>query len=218
MRVHVLWAIAAVAVALGFGLVAYLVHGRAVPRREELLEQVPERSRVVPVPPGAATTWSAASGSRLLTGISAFIALAFAVCAVALAVGDNPWGALAVGLPGVALSLFVLAWSAITVAVDERGLQVRSRRFPVTLLSLPPGQVLGVEVLDLDPMRWGGYGLRSTPGRTAYIVSGGEGVVVHRANGTRLALEITEGEPREGAAALLRVAGQTLAAAGSLSR
>lgn len=216
-QVHVLWALAAIVVALGFGVVAYVVHGRTVPQREVLVEQIPERSRVVPTPAGGPTAWSADSGSALLTGMSVFVAVAFAVCVVALVVGGSSWAAVAVALPGAALFLLALAWSAITVVVDEQGLRVRSRRVPVTVLTVRPGQVLGVEVLDLDPMKWGGYGLRGTPGRTAYIVTGGDGLVVHRANGTRLALEITEGEPREGAAALLRVAGQALAGAGSFS-
>ncbi|HLS45428.1 MAG TPA: hypothetical protein VK045_08330 [Ornithinicoccus sp.] len=43
-------------------------------------------------------------------------------------------------------------------------------------------------------MKWGGIGLRWLPDRTAYIVRGGPGIVVHRASGRRFAVEVTEGQ------------------------
>ncbi|OLT44951.1 hypothetical protein BJF86_11020 [Serinicoccus sp. CNJ-927] len=81
-------------------------------------------------------------------------------------------------------------------------------------------RVAGADVQQLDPMRWGGVGLRALPDRTAYIVGpgGGPGIVVYQRDGRRLALQITEGDAaaRAGAATLLQAAGQRVGE-GSLS-
>jgi hypothetical protein len=102
----------------------------------------------------------------------------------------------------------------VLLTVDEDGLKIRSRLLPVQVSRVPADRVVGVEVQDLDPMRWGGVGLRALPDRTAYIIdqAGGPGIVVHQRNGRRLALQVTEGDTaaRTGARTLLQAAGQRL--------
>lgn len=213
-QVHVLWALASLVLAAGWGVLTYVVHGRSVPPHAELLARIPERDRVRPLRPGEPVVWAAGSGSRLLTGIAVFVFATFGVCVgVMLSTGD-PFTATLLGVLGLGLSVFVLAWSRITVRVDQEGLRVHSALLPWCLTDIPPEEVIGVQALDLDPMAWGGYGLRVLPGRTAYVVTGGEGIVVHRTDGRRFAVEVTDGDAAEGARALLRVAGEALSAAG----
>lgn len=216
-EVGTVWGPVPVLLGVLWGALAYLVHGLTVPSRQDLVDAVPERSRVVPVA-GAAdpgTRWATQVRSGLLRGTAVFTAVVFAVCVV-LVWSSGPLLGLLLAVLGLAMTLFVLAWSAIEVGVDDSGLTVRSGVLPVGLAHVPAGEVLGVETLDLDPMRWGGYGLRGLPDRTAYIVRGGPGLVVHRASGRRLALEIPAGEQvaAAGARALLLAAGRALAANG----
>lgn len=218
-RVSVAWALGAVVLALAWGALAYAVHSRSTPDRAALIARIPERARIRPagadhgdiddhVDDQRAAHWSAPSASALLLGVGVFVLVVFAVCVVLLAGSGNPWTASVVGVAGLLLAAFALAWSRVQIGVDRDGLQVTSRLLPIRLITVAPEDILGVEVADLDPTAWGGWGLRTTPGRTAYIVSGGAGIVVHRANGTRLALEIVQGQEaaEQAGAALHRAA------------
>lgn len=212
MGVTSIWGLAAVAVALLWGWITYAVHSRAVLERRALVEAVPERSRVVPVTEQDATRWATAVRSSTLIGTAAFTVVVFAVAVALLLSRGDPLSATVLAVLGLALSGFTVAWASIEITVDETGLTVRSAVLPVTLRRVPNSEVLGVQTADLDPMAWGGYGLRATPARTAYIVRGGPGIVVHRASGRPLALEIPEGQEvaDAGARALLLSAGQAL--------
>lgn len=199
------------------GWVVHRVHGLRRPDRAELELLVPERSRVQalrgravrPVEP-----WSTAVASRLLRGYGWGLVVIFAVVLVLMVVQRwSPWLVLTVGVVGVGTGLVALAWSRVRVDVDEAGLRVRSLVLPTPLLRVPAEEVAGVEVSVLDPMRWGGVGLRPLPDSTAYIVTaGGPGLVVYGRDGRRLALEVTEGDQvaRAGARTLLQAAGQRL--------
>lgn len=214
-RVSILWALGGVLLGVGWGLVGYAVRSRSTPDRTALLEQVPERARIAPAADRLPVQpWEGRSASGLLLGLSGFAVLVFAASVGLLLGAGDPWTAVAVGVLGGLLSGYLLAWSRIELHIAPgEGLRVRSALLPWSLLHVPPEDVLGVEVGDLDPTRWGGWGLRVLPDRTAYIVHGGAGIVVHRADGTRLALELTEGPEaaRAAGAALRQVAGAALA-------
>src|SRR5690606_26674149 len=126
--------------------------------------------------------------------------------------GGGVRAALGVVACGVVAGGLALAWSRVRVVVDADGLLIGSRVLPVRLLRVPAEDVLGVEVKDLDPMAWGGIGLRPLPDRPSYVVDGGPGLGVWRADGRRLAVQVTEGDgtARAGARALSRAAGQRL--------
>ncbi|GGK82496.1 hypothetical protein GCM10011509_33820 [Ornithinimicrobium pekingense] len=215
-RVGAGWALLAVAAALGAGAAAYAVHARRVPAPEELREQIPERARVQPVRGRAVRpvdAWATEISSTTLRVIGWGLLVVFAVVSVlTLVTGESlALVALVVLVVGGAAGL-ALAWSAVRVRVDAEGLSVRSQVLPLQLARVPSEGVAGVEVLDLDPMQWGGIGLRALPERTAYIVDGGPGIVVWKRDGRRLALQVTEGDAaaRAGARALLQAAGQRL--------
>ncbi len=212
-RVHLSWSLAPFAVAALFATAAYLIHGRPTVDRQQVIDQVPERSRIVPVDPRQPLVpWATHLESGVLLGTAVFVAVVLTVTTVLSWVGTPVLGVV-IGLLSLLTVLFVLAWSRVEARVDERGLTIRSTLLPVTLLRVAAGEVLGVQTAELDPMRWGGVGLRWLPERTAYIVRGGPGVIIYRASGRRFAVEISEGEEvaAAGARALQQAAGQVLA-------
>lgn len=212
-RVHVIWAIVPFVVGLAVAVVAYVVYGRERTDRAQVIESVPERSRVVPVTDVTALTpWATTLRSGTMTGTAIFVAVVLTITTV-VSWTSSIWMGLLIGLISVAAVGLTLAWSRVEVRVDERGLVIQSLLVPVTLLRVAAQDVVGAQVRDIDPMKWGGIGLRWLPDRTAYVVRGGPGIVVHRVTGRRFAVEITEGEEvaAAGARALLQSAGRALA-------
>lgn len=211
------WGLAFLLVAAAWGWLVYAVHGRRIPERQEVLDRIPERDRVVPVTDPEEEVWQTRVRSKLLAGTSVFVLAVFVAVFVLVGMSDAWWAAAVLLLVGLALAAFVLAWSRIEVRADAAGWTVRSGLLPVQLRHVPAGEVVGVSRIDLDPMAWGGYGLRGLPGRTAYVVRGGPAVVVHQHTGHRLAIEISEGEAvaEAGARVLRRSAGRALARQGT---
>ncbi|MFK5647371.1 hypothetical protein ACI3ET_12690 [Ornithinimicrobium sp. LYQ121] len=214
--VREVWALLAVAGALGVGALAYVVHGRRVPTLAQVRDRVPERSRVQALRGRAARPvdpWATEVSSTTMRVLGWGVLTLFAAMTVWVVVsGESLLLGVFVAVVGGTTAALALAWSAVRLHVDEDGLAVRSRVLPVRVARVRAEDVVGVETMDLDPMRWGGVGLRALPDRTAYIVDGGPGIVVWKRDGRRLALQVTEGEEvaRAGARALLRAAGQRL--------
>lgn len=211
-QVHVIWALLPVVVAVLWGALAWLVARPGAVDRAALLEQVPERSRVVARHGVTVTPWATQVRSGVLVGTAVFVLVVVGASALLLWTVSLT-GALFLALTALAGSAYTAAWGRTEVRVDDAGLTIRSLLAPVSLLRVPADQVVGVEQADLDPMRWGGIGLRWLPDRTAYIVRGGPGIVVHRSTGRRLAVEVTEGEEvaAAGTRALLRSAARAAA-------
>ncbi|WP_143554127.1 hypothetical protein [Serinicoccus sp. CUA-874] len=216
------WPLLALAAAGLAGLVGYALHGRQVPSEEELEDLVPEQARVRPVrEPRPVEPWSSDVSSRTLQVLGVGLVVVFVVVGVVVWwTGESLAVLLVVLLTGAGAGGLALLWSAVRVEVDATGLRVRSRVLPWGVIRVPAERVAGADVQQLDPMRWGGVGLRALPDRTAYIVGpgGGPGIVVYQRDGRRLALQITEGDAaaRAGAATLLQAAGQRVGE-GSLS-
>lgn len=211
------WALLAVLLALGAGGVGYAVHGRQQPPLAQVLAMVPDRARVQALR-GRAVRPLEPWGTELQSRTLRVIGWGVMVLLLAVAVWQFMMGSLLLTvllvLVGLGTGLIALAWSSVVLTVDEDGLRIRSQVLPVQVSHVPAGWVVGVEVRDLDPMRWGGVGLRALPERTSYIVdqAGGPGIVVHQRDGRRLALQVTEGDTvaRTGARTLLQAAGQRL--------
>lgn len=192
-QVHVVWALLPVPIALGWGTVAWWLARPGPVDREAVRELVPERSRVVPQTGVPVTPWATRTRSAVLLTTAMFVLVVVGLSAVLLWALTST-GAVVVGVTAVAAGAYTAAWGNVEVRVDAAGLTIRSLLAPLTLLRVPADQVVGVETADLDPMKWGGIGLRWLPDRTAYIVRGGPGIVVHRASGRRFAVEVTEGQ------------------------
>lgn len=211
------WTLLAVLLGLGSGWVGYAVHGRRWPSRAEVLARVPERARVQALRGRAVRPlqpWSTELESRTLRVIGGGVLVVLGAAAAWQLVAGSLVLSVLLVLVGLGSGLLALAWSSISLTVDVDGLRVRSRVLPVQVLHVGAERVVGVEVQELDPMRWGGVGLRPLPDRTSYIVdqAGGPGIVVHQRDGRRFALQVTEGDTaaRTGARTLLQAAGQRL--------
>ena len=215
------WALLGIVLGLVAGVLVYAVHGRRSPTEAELRDLVPERSRVQALRGRAARPvepWSTEVRSGLLRwlGIVVLVVMLLAAAPVWW-IGESLWMALLLVVTALGTGGLALAWSHVRIGVDEDGLEVRSQVLPVRVSRIPAEQVAGADVQDLDPMRWGGIGLRALPDRTAYIIDGGPGLVVYKRDGRQLALQVTEGDPaaRAGARTLLQAAGQRWAGSGS---
>lgn len=211
------WALLAALLALVAGWAGYAVHGHREPPLAQLLATVPERARVQAVRGRAVRPlepWSTALSSRTLRVIGVAVPVLLGAVAVWQYLAGSLLLTALLVVVGLGTGLLALAWSSVVLTVDEDGLRIRSQVLPVQVSHVPAARVVGVEVRDLDPMRWGGVGLRAQPERTSYIVdqAGGPGLVVHRRDGRRLALQVTEGAAaaRAGARTLLQAAGQRL--------
>ena len=128
----------------------------------------------------------------------------------------HPWGKQPLsnnGVIGWTIFLWLVYLRLVTVrlvtevragelAVAMRGLW-RARRIPL-------GEIKSVKTVNYDPARdYGGYGVRTTRGGTAYIASGNCGVRLELAKGTVL---IGSGRPEELAAAIKSHASSALSA------
>jgi hypothetical protein len=97
-------------------------------------------------------------------------------------------------------SLLVLTFAHDQVRIDDRYLHVRGW-LPLPSLRLPLEQVESVEVLDLQPMRWGGWGYRGSLrafGKAAWVVGSGPGLVLHLTRGRTFAVTVDDAEAAAG--------------------
>ena len=211
-----LWAAVGIVAGLVAGWVAHVIHGKRIPSEAELAALVPERSRTQAIRGRAVQVvvpWETEMTSRTLQVIGWGVAGIFLLLLGWLWwEGSSALMLAVVAITGLGTSVIALAWSHIALRVDSDALTITSQVLPVRVSRVPVEQVAGVDVQDLDPMKWGGVGLRPLPDRTAYIVDAGPGIVIYTRDGRRLALQITEGDQsaRAGARTLLRAAGQRL--------
>ena len=101
-------------------------------------------------------------------------------------------------LPGLVLALCALCTAplaSITVVVDRNGLDVRFGPLGWPRKHLPLAAIAAVSAEDIDPMRWGGWGYRILPGRSAVVLRSGPAVVVDLVGGKRFCVTIDDPEP-----------------------
>lgn len=194
-QVTLLWPLIVLILTCAWAVVIYTVHGREILPLAEVIAQIPAHARIPADPPGALTGWRGTSASPFMARVAAFSAVCFAAGAVAVAIQGPILLALVLLVVGVVTTGYTLAWSKITIEAGQRGLRVRSAALPIGLYRLSADQIVGLTAADLDPMSWGGYGVRVTRGRFGYVVTGGTGLVVHRADGRQDGIEITDGDP-----------------------
>ena len=86
-----------------------------------------------------------------------------------------------------------LAWvSELTVRVDQAGLRTLWGPFawPRQLVRLP--DIAAVHAQNIEPMQWGGWGLRVNGRGTAAIVRSGPGLVVQKSNGNTFVVTVDD--------------------------
>ena len=144
--------------------------------RPERVRQVRAPARVA-LPSDAALTWLGHQSwpfGRLLGPLLA------AGGAVLAAVRVTPDG-LIIGATLALTGLVVWALTSITVAVGPAGLRVRFGPLGWPGVRVPLEGITGVELEDVDPLSYGGWGYRILPGVRAVVVRRGEGLRIARA-------------------------------------
>ncbi|MGB3827446.1 MAG: hypothetical protein WA962_01605 [Ornithinimicrobium sp.] len=214
-------ALSALVAALAGALWARLVFGFFAldpVSRAELIDRIPERDRVgvrpspetVAASTAEAAPWDVQLRSVRMQRLSIYGAVVFGAV-LAFSLGSTPlWWVVVIVVAGSAFCAAMAAWSAVQMSIDQRGLTIRSLRAPVDLVKVAPAEIVGVSSVEIDPLEWGGWGLQWNARHTAYIRSGGPGLVVYRRSGRPLAVEIPEGSStaEAGAVLLRRIAGR----------
>ncbi len=94
-------------------------------------------------------------------------------------------------LIGVLFFALAFLFSAVYVSVDDRGLEVRlggrlrAKRIPLS-------EMARVDVIDLEPARWGGWGYRVAPGRSAIVLRRGDAIEVTFPNDRQFAVTVDD--------------------------
>jgi membrane protein YdbS with pleckstrin-like domain len=179
---------------LGYGLIPFLIAHRWV-------DDAASHPRVVvAIAPTVTGAWM-----RTVT-VPLFLWLGLALCAVggvllAVAiVGSGGASELFSGVIMLVVTLPVLALARLRISVDWRGLKVTSWILGMSLKTIPLNRVESVQTARIEPLKWGGWGYRIRPGRSAIILRTGPGLVVTLTNGKQFALTL---DAPETAAALL---------------
>jgi hypothetical protein len=167
--------------ALALGLVPI-----ALLRRNPASATLHAPTRPLDLSPGQRAAWSTVLGGRM------FVVLAVVIAAAAVVVGifAEPWTAVPLGLAAV----MTAALGRIQVTVDSRGLRLRSELFGIPFKHIAVEDIATARSDDIDPTRWGGWGYRMAPGRSALVLRSGPGLVVERRDGGRFAVTLEDPE------------------------
>lgn len=178
--------------ALLYGVIPYSLTPKTPPAS-------PRSPRALILKPTEAGAWSGTITTALLY-VVAFAAGGLGVGLNIVALVDGEFSALnALGLAVTVLAvLAVLSFASLRVTVDWRGFRVVSLLTRMPVKRIPLGQVRDVQVTDLHPAEWGGWGYRVTVGKSAVILRSGPGIVVTTHDGKRFALSLRNPETPAG--------------------
>jgi hypothetical protein len=94
---------------------------------------------------------------------------------------------------GLALLFFALAFlfSAVYVTVNDDGMNIRlGGRIPARRIDL--AEIRSANVIDLEPARWGGWGWRVAPGRSAIVLRRGDAIEITFPNDRQFAVTVDD--------------------------
>ncbi|KQO61225.1 DUF1648 domain-containing protein [Curtobacterium sp. Leaf261] len=170
------------------------------------LAPVPDADRVVPVQtrPGERLAWTGRTGSLLFEWVGALLFLAGVVMLLTTVFGSA-------GIPVVAMVAMLVSAVAVIVigrvrlTVDQRGVRLVTAMFGIPLMRIPLDAMESVDVDVIEPMAWGGWGWRTSPGRRAYVSRRGPGIVVTNVSGGLSAITTRDADEAAAVAAALLV-------------
>jgi hypothetical protein len=94
----------------------------------------------------------------------------------------------AVAVPLASLLLFI----DLRVIVDRRGLRLVTGPFGTPLKRIPLTDIAAARTEHINPLKWGGWGYRVIPGRSALVLRSGPGLVLDLRDGRRFAVTVDE--------------------------
>lgn len=198
------WSLVCVVVGLAWGVVVYLLATGSGARTPEPATAAPDAT-VTPVAlrPGELLAWSRSTGSLAFSLLGALIAVLAIVGMILAAVSDRPLPSVIAPVILVLAALLVVALGRVRLSVDRRGIRLVSVVFGIPLLRIPLSDVAGVSVETIDPLAWGGWGLRFSSRGTAYVTRRRTGLVVTRRSGRAAAVTIDDAASAASVAAAL---------------
>jgi hypothetical protein len=170
---HVLWIPAAIAWAAMFSWLVGRIDNHDVPT-----SAAPDRSS------GSRTAWVTVLRSELFVSVCLIAAGVIAV--IALTTEPTIWPLVCVPLAAM------LLFSNVRVIVDRRGLRLLAGPFSTPLKSVPLADIVTAEAVHIDPLKWGGWGYRVIPGRSALVLRTGPGLVLRLRDGRRFAVTVDD--------------------------
>jgi hypothetical protein len=171
--------------ALGLGALTYFV----APVGPALGIDPDVTPRSMALQPGERVAWSTTISSPMF----AWIGIALAVGSAAIAVGAVSSGddELFIGTAALAVSaISVLALTPVRLAVDHRGVRLTSLVFGFPLIRAGLSTIESVTTDAIEPLQWGGWGYRVSGQGRAYIARRGPGIIIHRRNGSAIAITV----------------------------
>ncbi len=182
------WRFVWFAAGLAWGLVVRAVAGRDTAGRRPA---GPATEPLV-LAPGERAGFVATLRSPMILGVTAAAAVLVAVLAATVA--PPLWPVLAVPVLGG------LLLGEVRVTADRRGVRLTAGVLGVPVKRIPLADIVSAGAADIDPLSWGGWGYRVTPGRSALVLRAGPGLVLELRDGRRFA--VTMDDPQTPAALL----------------
>jgi hypothetical protein len=137
----------------------------------------------------AGGSWHHVVTSKLFIIVAA-IMLIFTVFMVSTSIGSGDGAVNFSMILMVLATLMVAVLCAFRVSVDERGFRVTSMLFGIPIKRIRVATIDTVEVAVLEPMAWGGWGYRVTPGRSAIVLRTGPGLVITQRDQKQFAISL----------------------------
>jgi hypothetical protein len=154
--------------------------------------------------PGEGGAWSRTVTAKLfLWGVVVVVGVGVAIAIPAAAGGELPDAIVAFAVLAVAV-VVLAALSRFRVTADWRGLRVVSSLFGVTVKRIPLEDIDTLEVGELVPTDWGGWGYRIMPGRSALVLRRGPGLIVTTKGRKQFAVTLDDPEVPAALLATLR--------------
>jgi len=135
-----------------------------------------------------------------------FTVIAFPVMLAAMVIvnatvkGAYPVWGIPQWLVMILLCGYSLLVASVEVVVGHKDVSIRGGPLRVPLKKIPLDAIEGAEPIDVRPWDYGGWGYHPKRGRTAFIMRGGDGLLIHTRRGRDVVVTI---EDSEQAAALI---------------
>lgn len=150
-------------------------------------EETAPKPMTSPPPHLPAVPWSGTASSAAMNTLLPLLAVALAVVAVVLL--PPVAGTIAAASLAIAAVAGVLL-GRVTVRVDSSGLAVRMGWLGWPRISVPLNEIAEVSVERVEPMQYGGWGLRLLPRTVAVVIRRGDGIRVRRNRGSHLVVTV----------------------------